>query len=226
MAGPNVTQLLGQLPLFQASSEEQKARVAAVTQTMRVGKGVVLFHKGDPMRGMFVVVYGQIKLSVQSESGQEKVVELIGPGQSFGEAMMFLNRPYPVTAQALDDSMLLDIPKTSIDAMLDGDPLFARRMLAGMSMRLHSLIRDVEGYSLRSSAQRVVGYLLVLCHDREAGAAELMLPASKQVIASRLNLTPETLSRILGELTRLNLVTVKGRDIEVHDVARLRAYGD
>lgn len=226
MAGPNVSQLVSQLPLFQASSEEQKRQVAENAHTVRLDRGSVLFHKGEPVHGMYIVVYGQIKLSVQSESGQEKVVELIGPRQSFGEAVMFLERPYPVTAQALDDSLLLSIPKACIDDMLARDDRFARRMLAGISMRLHSLIRDVEEYSLRSSAQRVVGYLLVLCQEAEAGAVQVELPASKQIIASRLNLTPETLSRVLGELGRLDLITVKGRAIGVHDIARLRAYGD
>ena len=77
----------------------------------------------------------------------------------------------------------------------------ARRMLAGLSMRLHSLIADVESYSLRSSAQRVIGYLLQQAPDDEQGPTEITLPTSKQVIASRLNLTPETLSRIFHDLT-------------------------
>ena len=93
-------------------------------------------------------------------------------------------------------------------------------------MRLHGLIRDVESYSLRSSTQRVIGFLLQRTgQDDEAGRdVEIDLPTSKQVIASRLNLTPETLSRIFHDLTAAKLITVHGKHVTVHDVKLLREY--
>ncbi|MEJ2118016.1 MAG: Crp/Fnr family transcriptional regulator, partial [Alphaproteobacteria bacterium] len=188
-------------------------------------KGEILFFKGDLVSGFHIVAYGQIKLIVQSEEGEEKVVEIIGHLQSFGEAMMFLDRPYPVTAQALADSLILDVARGPIDALLAEDATCAQRMLAGLSIRLHSLIQDVEAYSLGSSAQRVIGYLLQHCPDPDNKApVRIVLPTSKQVIASRLNLVPETLSRILTELTRSDMIEVQGRTILIKAVARLRAH--
>jgi CRP-like cAMP-binding protein len=96
------------------------------------------------------------------------VVQIVGPRQSFGEAVMFLDLPCPVFAEALVDSLLLHIGSGPVFELLETDPLFARRMLAGLSMRLHSLVQDVETYSLRSSAQRVVGYLLQHCPQNDA----------------------------------------------------------
>jgi len=97
-------------------------------------------------------------------------------------------------------------------------------------MRLHSLIQDVESYSLRSSTQRVIGYLLQQCpatggSGETSGQAAFILPASKQVIASRLNLSPETLSRIFAELSRAGLIDVDGRAVKVSAVTQLREYG-
>ena len=97
-------------------------------------------------------------------------------------------------------------------------------MLAGLSMRLRSLIHDVEDYSLHSSTQRVIGFLLQLAGTPAGASVELELPASKHIIASRLNLTPETLSRILHGLTESGLIAVKGRHITVQDMARLRQF--
>jgi CRP-like cAMP-binding protein len=109
--------------------------------------------------------------------------------------------------------------------MLEKDASFARRMLAGLALRLHGLIRDVESYSLRSSTQRVIGFLLQRTnHDESAHDVEIDLPTSKQVIASRLNLTPETLSRIFHDLAAAKLITVHGKHVTVHDVKRLREY--
>ncbi|MDS4042071.1 MAG: Crp/Fnr family transcriptional regulator, partial [Candidatus Competibacter sp.] len=150
----------------------------------------------------------------------------VGPGQSFGEAVMFMERPCPVLAQALEDTRLLYIAKQGIFAAIDHDSAFARRMLAGLSMRLHGLIRDVEDYSLRSSTQRVIGFLLQLAGTPAGGPVEFELPASKHVIASRLNLTPETLSRVLHNLSESGQIAVKGRRIAVLDMARLRQFDD
>ena len=69
----------------------------------------MLFQKGDPPKGFFVVVFGQVKLAFPSAQGNEKVVQILGPRQSFGEAMMFMDRPYPVFAEGLMDSLLLQI---------------------------------------------------------------------------------------------------------------------
>jgi CRP-like cAMP-binding protein len=139
---------------------------------------------------------------------------------------MFLDRPYPVFAEALTDSLLLHISRDAVVAQITADPLFAQRMLAGLSMRLHSLIQDVETYSLRSSLQRVIGYLIQRCPPEAdaAGEREIALPTSKQVIASRLNLTPETLSRIFHELAGNGLITVHGKHITIHDLRRLREF--
>lgn len=222
----DIAQILKRIPLFQELSQEQLDYLAAATREKRLHKGEMLFQKGDPSRGFYVVVYGQMKLAFPSPQGNEKVVEILGPQQSFGEAVMFMDRPYPVFAESLSDCLLLHIARNAVFDLLEKDPSFSRRMLAGLSMRLHSLIRDVESYSLRSSTQRVIGFLLQRADaDAEAkGEVEIELPTSKQIIASRLNLTPETLSRIFHDLSAARLISVHGKNVTVHDLKRLREY--
>jgi CRP-like cAMP-binding protein len=162
------------------------------------------------------------KLSFLSAQGGEKIVEIIGPGFSFGEALMFMEKPYIVNASTLADTMLLHITKEAVFSELERKPTFARRMLAGMSRRLHGLISDVESYSLRSGSQRIVGYLL---RDLPAGdGARVNLMVSKKAIASRLNLTPEYFSRVLHDLAERGMIAVDGREITILDMERLRAY--
>lgn len=219
--------LLAQLPLFSAMTPEHLGHIAMAAREKRLSKGEMLFQKGDPAHGFFVVVSGQIKLALPSAQGNEKVVEIIGPQQSFGEAVMFMDRPFPVFAEALLDTQLLHIGKDAVFQLIDTDPSFSRRMLAGLSMRLHSLIADVESYTLRSSAQRLIGYLLQHApeEDRNANQVEITLPTSKHILASRLNLTPETFSRILHDLSDSGLIEVQGRVIKVPDLQRLRTHG-
>ena len=216
---------LRRIPLFSELGDEDLAGLLRQASTRTLSRGELLFQRGDTPRSLFCVLEGQIKLAVSSPQGQEKIVEVIAPNQSFGEAVLFLDRPYPVYAEALCDSLLLAIGREAILQRIDDTPGFARKLLAGLSIRLHGLIRDVETYALRSSTQRVIAYLLELAPSGEA-PGRLLLPTSKQVIASRLSLTPETLSRILHELAEAGLIELAGRQITVCDPARLRAYGD
>lgn len=217
---------LASIPLFRELAPTELDRIAAGTQQVRIARGEVLFRRGDPSDGFYAVVYGQIKLAFTSPDGSEKVVEIMGPGQSFGEAVMFVEKPYPVYSQALADSLLLYIGKLVVFAELERDPGFARKMVAGLSRRLHGLISDVEAYTLQSGTQRVIGYLINAVPEKANGGApvELRLPASKSVIASRLNLTPEHFSRILHELTEAGLIRVEGRSFSILDVDGLRRY--
>ncbi len=224
----DIPALLSRLPLFQELTTEQVAKIAAHTREKRQAAGEMLFQKGDSARGIYYIIFGQIKLAFPSATGNEKVVDILGPRQSFGESVMFIGCPYPVFAEAIADTLLLHVAKDVVFELLETDTSFARRMLASMSLRLHALMRDVESYSLRSSAQRVIGYLIQHCPNNGSGecvgSIEITLPTSKQIIASRLNLTPETLSRIFRDLAEAKLISVQSRQITINDFKRLREF--
>jgi CRP-like cAMP-binding protein len=221
-----VQQFIAKLPMFGELTEIEIDRIAAGTNPVYAEKGEAVVQRGDPCVGFHVVVYGQIKLGFTSAQGAEKVVEIIGPGQSFGEALMFLDKSYIVFAQALADSMLLHVSKRTVFEEIERDPRFAHKVISGLSRRLHGLVKDVETYSLKCSAERVIGYLLREEAGRgngEGGMLEIELSAGKSVIASRLNMTPEHFSRVLHDLSQAGLISVDGRMVRVHDLERLRA---
>ena len=216
---------LANLPMFSEIDAAELDRIAALTVPLYFEKGQSIVQCGDPCSGFHVVVYGQVKLGFTSPQGIEKVIEIIRPGQSFGEALMFLDKPYIVFAQALADPMLLHVAKQAVFEELGSNP-FARRMISGLARRLHGLVRDVEGYTLRSGQERVIGYLLCDVPEGVAsGPAEVHLTPGKSVIASRLNMTPEHFSRILHELATDGLIEVNGKAVRIPELARLRRGG-
>ncbi len=222
----NIEALLTHIPLFNGLAPEEIARIAHGTREIHATKGDILFHKGDPCNGFHLLVYGQVKLAFTSAQGNEKVVEILQQGQSFGEAIMFMEKPYIVFAQALTDSLLLHVSKHAVFDELARDHNLCRKMLAGMAMRLHQLMNDVESYSLHSGKQRIIGYLLreLAEEDQNGTNVAVTLPTNKGVIASRLNLTQEHFSRILHELSELGLIVVEGRKIHIPSVANLRKH--
>jgi CRP-like cAMP-binding protein len=215
---------LANVPMFAAMRAEELDRVARATLPVYAQKGEAIVHAGDPCTGFHLVVYGQVKLGFTSPQGVEKVIHIVRPGQSFGEALMFLgDTPYMVTVSALADTMLLHIAKHAVLSEIEKDVGFARRMLSGLAQRVHGLVRDVEAYSLRSSQERVIGYLLADVPEQVNGApVEVHLTPGKSVIASRLNMTPEHFSRILHDLAASGLICVDGRTVRIADLEGLR----
>jgi CRP-like cAMP-binding protein len=225
----DIPRFLSVLPLFSDLNAPEIERLAGGCTLRRHERGDMVFRMGEPCESFHVVVVGQVKLFVISPAGAEKVIELIGAGGSFAEALMFLGKPCMVNAQALADSLLLTVHRQAVMAELERDSRFALRMLAGLSRRLHGLVSDVQAYALQSGVQRVIGYLLRDQVGAEGGhpggeVVTVSLPVSKATVASRLSLTPEYFSRVLRELEQARLIEVDRRDIRILDVARLAAY--
>ena len=222
----DVPRYLAALPLFHDAGPAEVARIAEGCTVRRLARGQAVFRVGEPCEEFHVTVIGQVKLYALSPNGQEKVIEIIGPGGTFAEALMFTGRPYIINAQAVTDALVLSVSKKAVLAEIERDPKFSLRMLAGISRRLHGLVRDVEDYTLRSGAQRIIGYLLREVDEvaGQEGPMCVSLPVSKATIASRLSLTPEYFSRVIHELEASGLIEIDRREIRILDPKGLAAY--
>lgn len=220
-------ELLARQPLFRNLGSGQLEHLAQRSRERRFRRNETLFHKGDVPHSIFTVVYGQVKLALPAANGNEKVIELVGPEHSFGEVALLSESPYPVFAQAVTDTLLIQVTREGIFELFDAVPAFARDMLSFVARRTYALIQDVECYTQQTCTQRVISFLRQHCENdgcADADSIQIVLPASKQVIASRLNLTPETLSRVFNELSSAELIDVQGKTITIHCMKRLQAF--
>lgn len=216
--------LLAGLPLFKALDAATLGRLVAGLTRRSLKRGETLFRKGDAATGMYIVVYGEVQLIASTPARGARLSGIVGPGQSFGEPLMFLERPTLVAAQAATDALLLHLSKEVVFAELERNPKFARRMIAGLSKRVETLVRELDRQAIGSGTERLVAYLLRHDHGRGTrGPSVVTLPAAKGAIASQLNLTPEHFSRILHALSDAGLLQVRGRKITVPDPDRLEA---
>ncbi len=206
---------LRQTPLLCELSEAELQRVAAKARQRRLAEGQWLFRQGDAAEHFFLVVEGQMRLFRLAPDGGEKVIEIVSPGQTFAEALMFLNAPrYPVCAAALERTELIAIDARDFAAMLRGsvDTCFA--LLGALSRRLRGLIGEIDNLTLHTAKSRLARWLLAHCpEDRRA----LMLDVRKGVLASRLSIQPETFSRVIGQLTAQRIIAVQGAHITILD---------
>ena len=222
----DIPRYLANLPLFEEIAPADLQRLAQGCRLRNFSRGENIFSVGMPCEEFHVTITGQVKLFALSPSGQEKVIELAGPGISFAEALVFTGKPYIINAQALSESIVLSVGKAAVVREIEDDPRFAMRMLAGISRRLHGLVHDVQAYSLHNGMQRVIGYLLHPLEENPAtsSALKVSLPVSKATIASRLSITPEYFSRVLHEMESAGLISVDKREIHIPNAARLASH--
>lgn len=206
----DTSDLLARFAPFNMLEADERVRIQAGARPIHAARGELLVQQEGCPRGIHLVLAGRIKCFVLSPSGGEKIVRLAEPGTFFGEEAALLNRPHLFNAQAMGPSELLFVPIALLrEAMVSSTPFSV-----SMSMRLatasYDLMSTMQVQFQLSGTQRVAHYLTRLAPD-DAERCEIRLDIDKQTIAAQLNLTPETLSRILSQLTREGMIQPRGR---------------
>ena len=221
MAAGLAERVIAGMAMFKHVARPHLAELARHTEMARLKRGDFACRRGQSLSCFYGISYGQVKLVLRSDSGEEKVLRVAEPGETFCEALLFRTRPNPVDAVALCETLLLTFPARAIHALLDRDSNFARAMLVCLSERMQDLVDGIEANALLSARQRIASYLVALAEA--SGSSCLRLPVTKTLIASQLGVTKETLSRLLREFANKGLIAIDKRDILLHDRALLAA---
>jgi len=218
---------LEDVELFRAMTPDELACVRRTATRVWLDHGQWLFRQGDPAERFYLVRGGHVRLFRLSADGNEKVIEIVRPGQTFAEAVPFMREQrYPVNAAALGTTELIGISNATFRNVLQTSTEACFRLMADMSQRLHRRLGEIDALTLQNATYRMVNYLLALPDpgaDAPGGTIHLSVP--KGVLASRLSITQETFSRILHNLAREGLIEVRGAAIRIRDPEGLRAFG-
>jgi CRP-like cAMP-binding protein len=208
--------------LFASFSESQLKRITDCCRSSDLKTGETLFYQGDRARNFYLVESGQIKLCLNSRDGNQKIVEVVYPGQTFAEAVAFMTgHRYPVSAQAIVAARLTVIPSFVYLEMLAESNESCFRLLGDISRRLHARLREIEMLTLENATHRLVRFL---AHKTISGDNKIRLNLSRQDIAARLSIKPETLSRIIRGLIDEGIINVDGKDITILNRKALAEY--
>lgn len=211
--------------LFGAMSRQEIDEIMTSLRVTQLAAEEILFSHDDPATHFYLVHEGRIKLSRIAPSGHEKVVNVIGEGACFAEAVMFMEQEsYPVTAQALTAATVLGINCDTYKAILSSNYDAAFRLINDLSNRLQKMLNEIETLSVQNATHRVAHYFLEQIGSQDERVATVELDTSKSLLASRLSVEPETLSRIFAKLTSSGAIEVKGRLITVKDRGILREF--
>jgi CRP-like cAMP-binding protein len=186
-------------------------------------RGQAIFQSGSHETGLFLVKSGQVKLSILSPGGTERVIDVVSQGSIFGESILFSDQRSRLNAEMLTRGELIEIPQRTVKKAVISCPALAAAMLHYLSSKVCRLLGELENCCLRTARQRVVDYLLMLAREQtDKQQGQLLLPASKGIIASMLDITPETFSRELNRLTGQGLIEVSRNHIRILDSEGMR----
>jgi CRP-like cAMP-binding protein len=212
--------IVSRIAVFRGLKPETIQRIIAPATAAQLKQHETLFRQGDPATAFFIVVDGWIKLYRITFAGDETVIHLLTKGGSFAEAVAFTGSRYPATAEAVSDARVVRIPADHVVRCIRENLDIALAMIASTSQHLHHLVQQVEQLKAQSGVQRVAEFLASLC-EVERGPSMVALPYDKVLIAARLGLKPESLSRAFAKLRTIG-VEVRASHVAISDVARLR----
>ena len=208
---------LYRVPLFHEVGEGNLKSIARQGSVLEMPRGTRILGRGEHLNGLYSVFEGRLKLYMLSCNGDERVLRVLQPGDSFGEAIMFNEIPSPVFVETLSPVSLGFFPREVVTKVLAADAGFMMSMLRGMSAMMRELIHDLDTCCLQNALQRTVSYLLREADSGPAPNIEVRLPAAKAVVASMLNISAETFSRELHRLQNDGLIEIDRRIIYLRD---------
>ena len=202
----------------------QDVAATALSQSVTQGysRGETIFVQGEPARTLYVVLEGWVKLYRLAPNGGEAVVGVFTEGQSFGEAVVMKGGDFPVAAEAVTDCRLMQIGAGAIFELMRRRPEIVGSIMASMYAHFHALVAQLEQLKAQTGAQRLAEFLLELC-PVESGGCAVRLPYDKVLIAGRLGMKPESLSRAFSRLRKVG-VAIHQNNAAIADVVRLREF--
>jgi CRP-like cAMP-binding protein len=187
-------------------------------------RGETIFLQDEDASEIHVMIDGWVKLFRVAPNGSEAVVSVFARGESFGEAVALKGTCYPVSAEAVSPAEVMHIPSSLLISLMKEDPQIGISILASTFSHLHSLVEQLEQLKAQTGAQRVAEFLLNLCGS-DTGGCEVVLPYDKVLIAGRLGMKPESLSRAFGRLKAAG-VKIQRNHAVIEDVQTLRGYAE
>lgn len=186
--------------LFSRLSAPEVDALIPILRVQDLPKGTSLFREGEPMDRLYLVISGWVTLFRDTSAGQRVVIRVFGPGETLAEAALFLDSMFPVSGEVAENARLASLDRRAFERLLTTSPRVATGMIASLAMHLRALTIEIEQLKTRTATERVAAFLLTCCPDRGQADCSFELPYDKSLIAQRLGMQPESLSRNLARL--------------------------
>jgi len=207
-------ELLRSTPIFSRLSVNDRRTIAEVARVQHFGKGETIFVQESPSDAFYAITSGRVKIFKMMPNGKDVILEVFGPGDPLGAVAAYMDRPFPASASALEDTTCVIIPRPVFFRLLEAHPSLVRGLLLGLTTRLVELtnrLAELTGGRIESRFARLLLKLASEMGRAERGGTYIPLTLSRQELADMTGTTIETCIRIMSRWNKDDVVrTEKG----------------
>lgn len=220
-----LNEILKKSDYFSGLGDNDIKVIAAVARKSSFQEGRLIFSQGNIAKGFYIIAKGSVRIFQLSSGGKEHLLHIFGKNEVFGEAAAFGLGIFPASCEALEDVELIFVPVKEFRDLLKKNPDLALNIIGTLSRLLHMFIDKIESLTLKEAPLRVADYLLSLVDKKRISDKKINieLPIKKSVIATSLDITQETLSRVLAKFRAVKIISVKGNKIIIENIQGLQS---
>jgi len=216
---------LRKIPYFSELEDEKLEKLHNIATLKPVKKGCIIFTEGQKGEAIYFVKTGKIKISKISSVGKEYTIKIMEEGDVFGESTLFIGGEYPATAEAIEDSEILELRNKDIEDLILKDTQIALSIIKILAKRLKYIAVVIENLALRDSVGRTASILLTFARERGISTKEGILveiDLKRQELANLAGTSRENITRILSQMDRDGIIKLGKDKILIKDLEELR----
>jgi CRP/FNR family cyclic AMP-dependent transcriptional regulator len=216
----HTAELLKDVPLFAGLDSDDLSRLGLLLTEKHHPKDTVIVSATDPGDSLYVVVEGEVKVSLWSDNGREIILSTLGPGNFFGEMSLVDGEPRSANVACLTDSLLLRLGRREFLQAIRSYPTIAINVMTEVCVRLRRADESIGNLALLDVYDRVARFLLERCEEEGDAVPEghlIKKMPTQQHIASRIGTSRETVSRALSEFQRRGFIEQRGKGLLVRE---------
>src|SRR5215510_4141035 len=213
--------------LFSGLVPEEMTRISAHARSLRKARGEFIYLPGDRAELVYILKQGRVKLSVLSESGKEIAIDIIQPGEIFGEFALVDESLRSNMAQALDDILMWIFPKSSFTHLLSTQPKLALsyiRLVGDRRRRMEKKLSDITSKAVSARVCELLHELSTSASDNEIASSDYLVPLTHHDVASLIGAARQTTTTILNDLERRGIIELGRGWVRVKRLKELQTY--
>ncbi|WP_417783030.1 Crp/Fnr family transcriptional regulator [Terasakiella pusilla] len=212
---------LATLPLLKRLTPERQETVYKSAQINKLQSGSVICKETTNVKRILWVLSGRLKTFVTLHD-EEVVIDLLSKGDRLGFVEACAGLPHSVSAIAIEETEILSLDLEVFQRLTAEYFDFQLAVFANISAEMHGAVKEINELKAKNTSKRLGTFLLGLS-GADQGTVDLELPYDKRLLAARLGMKPESLSRAFGKLKACGVITQKNR-ITIGDVEMLRDF--
>ena len=212
------TELLKSIPYFTGLSPTELDSIRPHVLERKAERGEIIIYDGEPAEALFFVISGAVKVFKTSADGKDQILNIVPPGESFNDAPIFNGLPNQASAQAIVPTVLYELRKSEVSALLQAHPKIALNAIKVLAGQAHQLVSLVEDLSFKHVIARVAKILLKNAGDGNSPGLRL----TQQEMAALAGSAREVVGRSLKSLEENGVIKLERHRIVIADKAALR----